>query len=100
MIENRLIKLSKNKNIFDDNICTYQNAVDKSNFKHKLTYTSDFKNRKRNRSRKVIYFNLPFCKSIKANVEKLSFELVNKHFKENNSLNSLINRNNCKLSYS
>ena len=25
-IENRQINLSKNKNIFDDNICTYQNA--------------------------------------------------------------------------
>ena len=47
MIENSLIKLSKNKNIVDDKICTYQNAVDKSNFKHKLTYKTDFKNRKR-----------------------------------------------------
>ena len=38
MVEKRLIKLSKNKNIFDDNICTYQNALDKSNFKFKLAY--------------------------------------------------------------
>ena len=37
MIENILIKLSKIKDIFDDNICTYRNALDKSNFKHKLT---------------------------------------------------------------
>ena len=47
MIGIRLIKLSKNNEIFDDNICTYQNALDKSKFKHKLTYTTDFKNRKR-----------------------------------------------------
>ena len=59
MIANRVIKLSKNKNIFDDNICTYQNALDKSNFKQKLTYTTDFnkQKKKRNRSRKIIYFN-------------------------------------------
>ena len=41
MIESRLVKLSKNKNTFDDNVCTYQNALDKSNFKHKPTYTTD-----------------------------------------------------------
>ena len=33
MVENRLIKLSRNRNIFDHNICTYQNALDKSNLK-------------------------------------------------------------------
>ena len=47
MIGNSLIKLPKIKNIFHDNISTYQNALEKSNFKHKLTYTTDFKNRKR-----------------------------------------------------
>ena len=41
MIEYRLIKLSKTKNIFDDNICKYQNSLVKLNFKHKLTYTGD-----------------------------------------------------------
>ena len=71
MIENRLIKLSKNKDIFDDNICTYQNALDKSNFKHKLAYTTDLnkQKKKRNRPRKIIYFNPPFCESVKTNVE-------------------------------
>ena len=47
MIESRLVKLSKNKNTFDDNVCTYQNALDKSNFKHKLTYMTDFNKQKR-----------------------------------------------------
>ena len=102
MIENRLIKLSKNKDIFDNNICTYQNALDKSNFKHKLAYTTDLnrQKKKRNRPRKIIYFNPPFCESVKTNVGKIFFDLINKHFKENSSLSSLINRNNCKLSYS
>ena len=34
MIEKKLIELSKDKNIFDDNICKYKNALDNSNFKH------------------------------------------------------------------
>ena len=102
MIENRLIKLSKNRNIFDQNAYTYQNALDKSNFKHKLTYKEDFskQKKKRNRTRKIVYFNPPFCESVKTNIGKMFFELINKHFNQNNSLNKLINKNNCKLAYS
>ena len=102
MIENRLIKLSKNKNIFDQNAYTYQNALYKSNFKHKLTYKEDFnkQKKKRNRTIKIIYFNPPFCESVKTNIGKMFFELINKHFNQNNSLNKLINKSNCKLAYS
>ena len=76
MVEKRLTKLSKNKKVFDDNICTYQNALDKSNFKHKLMYKEDVikPKKKRHRSRKVIYFNPPFCESVKTNIEKIFFE--------------------------
>ena len=52
MIENRLIELSKNKNIFSNNTCTYQNALDKSKFKHKLTYKDNFKKQKKKRQTK------------------------------------------------
>ena len=102
MVEKRLTKLSKNKKVFDDNICAYQNALDKSNFKHKLMYKEDVNKpkKKRNRSRKVIYFNPPFCESVKTNIGKIFFELMNRHFKENSNTNSLINKNNCKISYS
>ena len=68
-IKNRLIKLSKNKNTFD-NICTYQNALDKSNFENKLTYTEDFNKQKNKKSilEKIIYFNPPFCESVNTNI--------------------------------
>ena len=52
MVEKRLIKLSKNKNIFDDNICTYQNALDNSSFKHRLTYTTDFNKQNKKQTKK------------------------------------------------
>ena len=73
MIENRLIKLSRNKSIFEDKLFTYQNALDKSNLKHKLTYTEDFDKKKRKRSREIIYFSPPFCESVKTNVKKNIF---------------------------
>jgi len=67
-----VIKLSKNKNIFDENLCTYQYALDKSNFKHKLTYKEGFnkQNKKRNRPRKIIFFKPQFCKLVKINLGK------------------------------
>ena len=82
MIENRLIKLSKNKNIFDDNIWTYKNALNKLNFKHRLTDTTYFNGQKKNRADQkiIIYFNLPFCECVKTNAEKIFYELINKHF--------------------
>ena len=41
MIEERLIRLSTDPNIFDDAKACYQNALSKSNFKHKLKYTDE-----------------------------------------------------------
>ena len=56
--------------------------------------------KKTNRSRKIIYFNPPFCQSVKTNIGKAFFEITNKHCKQNETLNKILNRNNCKLSYS
>ena len=39
MVEERLIRLSTDPNIFDDAKPCYQNALSKSNLKHKLKYT-------------------------------------------------------------
>ena len=103
MIQNWIIKLSKNKKIFNESVSIYQEALTKSNFKHKLKYTED-KNTKckktRNRKRKVIFFNPPFCQSVKTNIGKLFLKLIEKHFKDNTKLNRIINKNNCKISYS
>ena len=41
MIQNRIIKLSKNEKIFNESVSIYQEALTKSNFKHKLKYTED-----------------------------------------------------------
>ena len=103
MIEKRINRLYKNEKIFKNSISAYQNALNDSNFKHKLKY-SENKNpqtkKKANRPRKIIYFNPPFCQSLKTNIGKIFFQFINKHFKNNEALNKIINRNNCKISYS
>ena len=43
MIERRINKLSKNEQIFNNHVATYQNALNNANFKHKLRYTENVK---------------------------------------------------------
>ena len=60
MIENRLCKLSKCKESFDNVKGRYQKALEKSNFTHQLEYKEPISTRtKRRRCRKCIYYNSP-----------------------------------------
>ena len=100
MIEQRLSKLSKNKNIFDNIKGTYQNALNKSNFKYKLKYRETINhNKKKTRKRKCLYYNPPFCKSVQTNIGKLFLALLDKHFGKSSEYHKIINRNCVKLSY-
>ena len=56
--------------------------------------------KKRNRNRKVIYFNPPFCKSVKTEVGKIFLSLLDKHFHRNHRYRKIFNRNTVKMSYS
>ena len=101
MIEIRLSKLSKNKDTFDNIKGTYQNALDKSNFIYKLKYrrTDNPNNKKKNRKRKCIFYNPPFCKSVETNIGKLFLALLDKHFNKSSEYHKIINRNCIKISY-
>ena len=82
---------------------TYQNVLDNANFKHKLRYIENIKTqtkKKTNRPKKTIYFNPPFCQSVKSNIGKTFFEITNKHCKQNEILNKILNKNSFKQSYS
>ena len=61
-----------------------QNALSDSNFKCMLKY-SENKNsqikRKSNQPSKIIYFNPSFCQSVKTNLWKIFFQLIDKHLK-------------------
>ena len=89
MIEKRLNRLSKNNDIFNDSITGFQNALANSNFKYKLKYTNDqdTQNKKKpTRTRKTIYFNPPYCKSVKTNIGKAILKLTYKHFKQDHKI--------------
>ena len=102
-VENRLRSLSSSKQIFDEAAPHYQEALDRCGFNHKLEYkngTSQKKSGSRNRSRKIIWFNPPFSKSVSTNVAKEFLSLVNKHFSGNHKFKKIFNKNNLKVSYS
>ena len=66
-----------------------------------MTYTTASKPEtgRRNRKRKIIWFNPPYRKSVQANVGKTFLQLVEKHFTNKHRLHKIFNKDNVKVSY-
>ena len=102
-IQARLRTLSSSKEIFDEDVRPYQEALKRSGYKHTLKYEDDSGGKihqKRNRKREVIWFNPPYSKSVKTNVGKHFLMLLDKHFPKHHKLRKIFNRNTVKISYS
>ena len=103
-IEDRLRELSSNKEIFDEAAKYYQEALEKCGHKYKLKFEKEgpeaSQSTRRNRARKITWFNPPFSKSVSTNVAKCFLNLIDKHFPRHHKFRKLFNRNNLKVSYS
>ena len=90
--------------IFNDGIEPYNEALKRSGFDSLKGYMeSEFirrDNKKKRKPRKIIFFNPPFCNTVKTKVGKQFFHLVNLHFAKNSKLCKIFNKNTIKLSYS
>ena len=100
MIETRLSKNSSNKNLFNNIKKDYNDALKLNGYNYDINYTEECKSKKRNRKRNIIWFNPPYCKSVKTNIGKKFLKIVNKYFGKNSKLKKYLNKNNIKLSYS
>ena len=76
-VNDRLARLSSCKEIFDAAIPPYQRALDEAGYNFQLEY-KDFTAsvtkepcQKKNRSRRVTYFNPPFALNVKTNIRQL-----------------------------
>ena len=89
----------------------YIDALKSSGYKEKFTYKEENmpndsneeinkENRRKNRKRKIIWFNSLFCRLACINVGKYFLKLVDKHFKHDNKLHKIFNRKTLKISYS
>ena len=107
-ISKRLSMVSSNKQMFDSEAPYYQEALRNAGFKEDLMYWEESeprapeerKSRKKNRGRKVLWFNPPWSSNVKTKVGRIFLSLLDKHFPPGSPLHKLFNRNNVKIGYS
>ena len=79
----------------------YRSALNNAGYSDTLKYEPPHQpQRKRNRRRKIVWFNPPYSKNVATNIGKEFFNLLQVHFPRQNPFHSLFNRNTVKLSYS
>ena len=107
----RIRNLSANEEIFRKGSKMYIDALKSSGYKENFTYKEEKvpndnnkeinkENRRKNRKRKIIWINHPFCRLTNINIGKYFLKLVDKHFKHGNKLHKVFNRIMLKISYS
>ena len=64
---------------FEQNNAIYEKALNNSGHNCNAKYQEVTNTRKRNRSRKIIYYNSPYSKSVKTNMIKVLLNLIEKH---------------------
>ena len=101
MITKRLISLSKDQATFNRHKTDYEDAMRRSGYKNlELVYRDPPKPKKRRRRKSAIFFNAPFCLSVKSSIGKEFLKIVDRHFNPNHPYHSIFNRKTIKLSYS
>ena len=93
----KLINLSSNQESFNRIKNNYQSALKSANYKFNLTYQKANKTTKKQRKRKIIYFNPPFSLTVATKIGKEFLNLVKKHF---DTYHKIFNRNTLKSFYS
>ena len=101
MVEKRLSSLSKTQEIFEEEKFPYEEALKQSGYSQRLSYQqSNDTHRKRNRQRKILWFNPPFSENVATNVGREFLKIVEKNFPVNHKYNRIFNKNTVKVSYS
>ena len=100
MVNKRLNDIACDKVEFEKVKKEYEDALKKSGFNEKLEYKQINNKKKKNRKRKVIWFNPPFESNVNVDVGKEFLKLISKHFPKKHKYHKLFNRNTIKVSYS
>ena len=99
-INRRLSAISANEDVFNAAIPPYQEALLKSGYDFQLKYEPPLsRGGRKNRPRKIVWFNPPYSCHVQTNVGAKFLSLLNKHFPKDHPLHKVINRNNVKVSY-
>ena len=98
-IQERLSKNLSNEEIFNTAKCEYVDALKKSGFKVDFKYTKNQRQKPKNRSQNIMWFNPLFNKAVSTNITKIFLRLNNRHFSKSHRLHKIFNRNTVKVSY-
>ena len=100
LINDRLSKRASSKKEFDENKEEYERALKEAGYSPDLQFHQVERTRKRkNRKRKVTWFNPPFCISVRTNIAREFINLVERHFTDRHPLKPIFNKNNMRVSY-
>ena len=102
-MQKRLNAISSSEDEFGGAKDEYQNALGDAGYTETLTYDPNINKThktKRKRSRRIIWYNPPYCKNVATNIGKEFFKLLCLHFPKQHFLHRLFNDNAGKLSYS
>ena len=100
MTNKRISSLSCDETEFNKAKITYEIALKNSGCQATLKFEKTSQNTRRNRNRKVIWFNPPFSLNVKTKIGKEFFKLIRKHFPINRGFRKIFNLNTIKISYS
>ena len=72
----------------------------KINYQDQNNQDINVNEKKRKRTRNIIWFNPPFSANVKTKIGRKFLNLINKHFPKENKLHKIFNKNSIKVSYS
>ena len=100
MIENLISRRSSDEEVFKSAAGVYSQALNNNGYKGDIKYQNAALPKKTTRNRARIWFNPPFCKSVKGCIGKTFIALVKMHFHSGHPLHKILNNHKIGFSYS
>ena len=100
-VNRRLTSISSNEAVFTAAAPPYSEALAASGYDYNLKFEPEVNpsSKKRNRGRKVTYFNPPYSANVDTRIGAKFLQLIDTCFPQNHPLHKIINRNTVKVSY-
>ena len=100
-LNKQLSKISSNEAIFKEAAEDYKAPLKEAGYEHTLKFDPkpNSKNRKRQRTRNVLWFNPPYSIGESTRIGARFLDILDKCFKEDNPLSRILNRHTIKVSY-
>lgn len=99
-VSKRLSYNSSDQQKFNEHSAHFNQALKDAGHQGNLEFITPGQERKKPRRKKVIWFNPPWCRSVRTNVAGKFLKLVRKHFGVGSQLYHLFNSKKLKVSYS